>query len=76
MQIGTPNLAEWVSTAFSVSCLIVALWTRAAVAELRANLAERQEQRCKACKEELVSRREFEQFEKLIPARQGAESRG
>jgi hypothetical protein len=46
-------------------CLLVALWTRAAVAELRASITEKQEARCRQCRNDFVSRNEFKQFEKF-----------
>jgi hypothetical protein len=52
-------------------CLLVALWTRAAVAELRASITEKQEVRCRQCRKELVSRRELEPFKKFAEEAHG-----
>ena len=40
---------EAISGICAAAAFLVTLWTRAAVAELRADLAERQEKRCKEC---------------------------
>lgn len=63
-------MVAWLSLALgvlsllsSLTALVILLTVRAAVAELRASIAERQEERCRECRKEFVARREFRQFQ-------------
>jgi hypothetical protein len=73
MQIGPLQANELIGYALSGGGLLVAAWTRAAVATLRADLIERQEKRCVDCKRELTSR---ETFNTYVREHQGAHHAG
>ncbi len=60
--MGNLTAGEVIGWLISGGALLAVLSTRAAVAELRADLAERQETRCQQCRREFVSRREWDQF--------------
>jgi hypothetical protein len=52
--------------ALATMAVLVSLWTRAAVAELRAQVSERQEERCANCRKELATKAEVEALGKRV----------
>jgi hypothetical protein len=68
---------QLLSYLISGACLIGILWVRAAVSDLRAEIAERQEQRCAQCRQDFIGRGEFDQAtRRLEMAREGAHPHG
>jgi hypothetical protein len=58
--------------ALSVLTAGISLWTRAAVAELRAQLGNEQEARCARCRKEFVQQGQFEQLDRRVEVMEDA----